>query len=338
MTQASSTTPDNLIEEPDFLIDPEFRDLLPPTSSGPTEILEAEIVANGGPDHDLVVWKEQNILIDGHRRYAICKRNGIRPLITKKSFPDREAVKDWMWTNQLQRRNLCDHDQAVLTARYLAKLRGDAEAAGKSPHGVVKKAAEATGQSIRTVHRQDEYQKKLGELHPDWQEAHRTKSVRLPITMVSPLARLDMDQQAELLDKCLEVGDVSPLRERFKEGKPTPKKRIGREGQNGTPIYALTPDEMDAKLTATPALPPDVPSAMPGQNSQSVPTHPKTPNEIVAMINECERLSGPFTRSIDSLFSAQGLGDESRSTGWKRRIDTALRTVAIVLQEVRDRQ
>ena len=59
----------------DLTIDPSLRDLLPPASGTAVEELERQIVACGGPQDPLVVWKETGFLLDGHRRYI----NGMSP-------------------------------------------------------------------------------------------------------------------------------------------------------------------------------------------------------------------------------------------------------------------
>ena len=58
----------------------------------------------------LVVWEEENVLVDGHHRIAICRKHGLSYSVVYRSFPDIEAVKRWMRLNQLSRRNL-DKDE-----------------------------------------------------------------------------------------------------------------------------------------------------------------------------------------------------------------------------------
>lgn len=88
-------------------IDPEFRDLLPELPQDDYERLMADILKNGCRDK-LIVWRERNVLIDGHNRYQICTDNGIDFETTELSFPGADEAKMWMIKNQLARRNITD--------------------------------------------------------------------------------------------------------------------------------------------------------------------------------------------------------------------------------------
>jgi len=53
-------------------IDAEFQKLIPPLSKEEQDQLEEDIVAHGCLD-PLKVWAGQDIILDGHHRYAICQ-------------------------------------------------------------------------------------------------------------------------------------------------------------------------------------------------------------------------------------------------------------------------
>jgi phage N-6-adenine-methyltransferase len=84
-------------------IDAEFKALIPPPTAEELEYLEASVVAEGCRDA-LVLWDDT--LIDGHNRYDICTKHGIKYQTVQKSFDSRDAVKAWILRNQLARRNL----------------------------------------------------------------------------------------------------------------------------------------------------------------------------------------------------------------------------------------
>lgn len=100
----------------EFTIDPEFRDLLPKLSEDERQRLVSDVNQNGCRDK-LVVWKEWNILIDGHNRYEICSDLDLPFETTELSFPSRDDVKMWMFRNQLGRRNLTDFQRAEIALR-----------------------------------------------------------------------------------------------------------------------------------------------------------------------------------------------------------------------------
>jgi len=97
-------------------IDPEFQALIPPLSNEEVQQLEVSLLAEGCRD-SLVVWEEENILLDGHHRKAICDANDIEYHTAYLSFLDRSAALVWMIRNQLGRRNLTPYQRAELALK-----------------------------------------------------------------------------------------------------------------------------------------------------------------------------------------------------------------------------
>jgi len=92
-------------ERLNFKLDPEFESYWPKLSKEKFIILEQSILDEGLREN-LVVWKEENILIDGHQRLAVLKKHNI-PIdskITFLSFADRLHAKRWVHANQTGRR------------------------------------------------------------------------------------------------------------------------------------------------------------------------------------------------------------------------------------------
>ena len=58
----------------DLTVDPEFRDLIPPLNEEELKLLEANLVADGC-ESPLIVWN--GVIVDGHNRYAICRKHDI---------------------------------------------------------------------------------------------------------------------------------------------------------------------------------------------------------------------------------------------------------------------
>src|ERR671936_2768191 len=84
-----------------FSIDPEFASLLPPLLPDEDAKLEASIAAEGTCHTPLVVWREHNILLDGHHRYRICDRLGLPYQVEMMSLPDRDAARTWIIEEQV---------------------------------------------------------------------------------------------------------------------------------------------------------------------------------------------------------------------------------------------
>jgi hypothetical protein len=73
-------------------INPELQSLIPPLTTEEYAQLEANILQDGCHD-PLIVWQEEQTLLDGHNRYAICEHHG-RPYTTiEVHLPTLEAAK-----------------------------------------------------------------------------------------------------------------------------------------------------------------------------------------------------------------------------------------------------
>ena len=104
----------------DLSVDPEFRDLIPPLNEEELKLLEESLVADGC-ESPLIVWN--GAIIDGHNRYAICRKHDIPFSIQEKHFDSREEVMLWMLRNQLGRRNLNSYQRSELALRTEPLLR-----------------------------------------------------------------------------------------------------------------------------------------------------------------------------------------------------------------------
>lgn len=110
-----------------LLIDPEFESLIPPQTDEENMALEESLLREGCRDA-LVVWKDHNILVDGHNRYAICKRHGLSYAVREREFASREDVVVWMVQNQLARRNIAPFTRGELALRMKAAVEAKKKA------------------------------------------------------------------------------------------------------------------------------------------------------------------------------------------------------------------
>lgn len=98
-----------------LIIDPEFKALIPQLRADEYAELEQSILRHGCRDA-LVVWN--NILVDGHNRYEICKRNGKAfRTVSLERVDSRESAMAWMIDNQLARRNVTDMQRVELALK-----------------------------------------------------------------------------------------------------------------------------------------------------------------------------------------------------------------------------
>ena len=104
----------------ELTVDPEFRDLIPPLNEEELKLLEASIVADGC-ESPLIVWN--GVIVDGHNRYAICRKREISFSTQEKNFSSRDDTMLWMLRNQLGRRNLNPYQRSELALRTEPLLR-----------------------------------------------------------------------------------------------------------------------------------------------------------------------------------------------------------------------
>ena len=91
-----------------YSIDEEFQSLLRPLTEQERTRLMINIERDGRFLDPLIVWKEQQVLVDGHNRhelYETALSHLSAPSVEELSFADREAVKSWIVDNQNGRRN-----------------------------------------------------------------------------------------------------------------------------------------------------------------------------------------------------------------------------------------
>lgn len=99
-----------------IVIDEEFKKLIPALDEEELRQLKENILRDGCRD-PLVVWDETDILLDGYHRHAICVKESRHFNLVRLSFIDRLDAREWIWTNQLGRRNL--------SAEMIAYVRGN---------------------------------------------------------------------------------------------------------------------------------------------------------------------------------------------------------------------
>lgn len=146
-------------------IDEEFKSLIPPLSDLERLQLQENLEKDGCRD-PLITWR--GILIDGHNRYDICERLGLEYTTREIVLSDRDSVKQWMFRNQLGRRNLSPADASELRGRlYNSRKKTRSEAGSKGGaskaqndtclQSTADEVAAETGVSAATIKRDGEY-------------------------------------------------------------------------------------------------------------------------------------------------------------------------------------
>jgi len=98
-----------------IIINDALRSCIDPLTADEYAALERSLLAEGCRDA-LVLWGET--LIDGHNRYAICRRHDIPfKTVHNTSFGSIDDVMLWMIDNHLARRSVSDFQRGVLALR-----------------------------------------------------------------------------------------------------------------------------------------------------------------------------------------------------------------------------
>ncbi len=109
-----------------LIIDPEFRDKIPPLTEDEFSLLEENILSDGAVFSPLIVW--EGTILDGHNRYEIIQKHPeLTYAVHSMSFANRFEALSWICKNQLGRRNLTPQQK-----KYLIGQRYEAE---KMAHG-----------------------------------------------------------------------------------------------------------------------------------------------------------------------------------------------------------
>lgn len=104
-----------------LIIDPEFRDKIPPLTEDEFTLLEENILSDGAVFSPLIVW--DGTILDGHNRYEIIQKHPeLTYAVHKLSFANRYEALSWICKNQLGRRNLTPQQK-----KYLIGQRYEAE-------------------------------------------------------------------------------------------------------------------------------------------------------------------------------------------------------------------
>ncbi|KKL77729.1 hypothetical protein LCGC14_2031990 [marine sediment metagenome] len=107
-------------------IDEELQKLIPPLAEDELKQLESNLKNEGWRSNErIITWND--IIVDGHNRYSICKKYKITFKTQEKKFKDKNEVILWMIDNQLGRRNLPDYARGELNWKKLEILRLKAE-------------------------------------------------------------------------------------------------------------------------------------------------------------------------------------------------------------------
>lgn len=97
-------------------IEPEFRDKIPPLTEAEFQQLRENIMEAGEVYEPIRVWN--GVVVDGHNRLKVIQEQPeIKWSVREMEFADKWAAFDWMYRNQLGRRNLTDEQRTYMIGK-----------------------------------------------------------------------------------------------------------------------------------------------------------------------------------------------------------------------------
>jgi hypothetical protein len=132
-------------------IHPDLQALIPALTAEEFQQLEANLLAEGCRD-PLVLWQEEQVLLDGHNRYAICTKHELPYAVVELSLPDLDAAKVWMVTNQLGRRNLTPEQTSYLRGKQYEIQKRQGTRTDLTSHQSDEKSTN-TSQALAVLHK-----------------------------------------------------------------------------------------------------------------------------------------------------------------------------------------
>lgn len=208
----------------------QLRDLIPPLTVDELHQLELNILKHGVKD-PLSIWEttaaiaqidDSNtpvyVLIDGHNRYDICKKNRLDYRINLLKFASLDEVKDYMIDFQLGRRNLTPEQASYLRGlRYLQQksMRGGDKFSSEGQQDVSIALGTEYGVSSRTIKRDGEFASGLNKLSTSLKQEILTGKQKLPKSTINAISKLETIEPLESIEQITNELSKSNLSNNF---------------------------------------------------------------------------------------------------------------------------
>ncbi len=233
-------------------IDPEFQSQIPPLTEEEFKQLQDNILKDGEVYEPIIVWNET--IIDGHNRWKIIKdhwdllKDSFH--IKRMTFQNKWSAIEWIYRNQLGRRNLSSDQQFYLIGKmHEAQKKSVGEHTGNqyskmesgqivhfpNPQDQLSKTADAIGAEFgisgRSVRRAEKYAKgvdALKEVSPDAAQRVLKGSASVTRETISNLPQYEPKTVKEIASSIVS-GNPIPRQPNNKEHKPRGWTKADRE-------------------------------------------------------------------------------------------------------------
>ncbi len=126
-------------------IDEELKNLLPPLTDEEFRQLEENCIKEGIREA-VLVWDRGDdlVIVDGHNRYQIARKHGLKWSHKVMPFKDKDEAKLWIMTNQLGRRNLPDYVKTVIALKVKPAIATKAKEQQGERTDILKKSSKSS--------------------------------------------------------------------------------------------------------------------------------------------------------------------------------------------------
>lgn len=139
-------------------VDKEFQEKIPPLTEAEFEQLKENILSAGEVYEPIAVWN--GVIVDGHNRWKIILEHPeIRYRVKEMQFADRWAAFEWMYKNQLGRRNLTEKQKDYMIGKMYEARKNSVGA----PKGNAN-AEKQSGQNVHIVSRREQQDGTAGQI------------------------------------------------------------------------------------------------------------------------------------------------------------------------------
>jgi hypothetical protein len=207
-------------------IDPEFQGKIPPLTDAEFEQLRENILSAGEVYEPLVTWN--GVIVDGHNRWKVIQEHPELPWRSRKmDFADKWAAFDWMYKNQLGRRNLTEAQRTYLVGKmYEARKKsygGDRKSSMqnanlKSNNGRMIRTDETVAKELginpSTVDRAAHFARGIDtirETDPETANAILTGRITPPKQDIRMIGKANETDRAEMIRQVAENKRVTPV-------------------------------------------------------------------------------------------------------------------------------
>ena len=231
-----------------FRIEPEFQNKIPPISEDEFRQLRENILTAGEVYEPLVVW--DGVLVDGHNRWKVIQEiPEVKWRTREMDFADKWSAFEWMYKNQLGRRNLTDEQRTYMIGKmYEARKQsvgGQIRGSAQSGHAIrtSEQIAKEIGVGKETVKRSEKFSKgvdALREVSPKAADKVLNGKTAATKAEVSELGKAE-PEIVEAFAKAIE--------ENKKPVRPKRPPKTEEEKQNLAEIEAIMRDMRDPTTT-----------------------------------------------------------------------------------------